>query len=86
MGNGQNALLKVLTPRREISRALGISAGAMIAGLIFLFWCVLTYGELVDTTFCPPPHRVLLALWKVLGGNLADFVFERNDRISNQIG
>ena len=66
MGTAQIALLKVLTPRREISRGLGLGAGALIAGLIFLFWCVITYGGLVDTTFCPPPHRVLLALWKVL--------------------
>jgi NitT/TauT family transport system permease protein len=66
VGTAQIALLKVLTPRREISRGLGLSAGALIAGLILLFWCVITYGGLVDTTFCPPPHQVLLALWKVL--------------------
>jgi NitT/TauT family transport system permease protein len=57
---------RVLTPRRDISRALGFGAGSMVAGAILLGWCVLTYGGLVDTTFCPPPHRVVTALWKTL--------------------
>src|SRR5215207_6479617 len=63
---GNSALLRALTPRREISRALGLSAGSLVAISIMLLWCVITYGGLVDTTFCPPPHQVLLALWKVI--------------------
>jgi NitT/TauT family transport system permease protein len=66
MGKGQSSLMKALTPRRDISPALGLSAGSLVAGLILLFWCAITYGGLVDTTFCPPPHKVLLALWKVI--------------------
>ncbi len=66
MATGYGTMLRVLTPRREISRALGLGAGSLIAGSILLLWCVITYGGLVDTTFCPPPHRVLLALWKVM--------------------
>ena len=63
---GQAVRFRVLTPRREISRALGIGAGGLVAALILLFWCIITYGGLVDTTFCPPPHQVLAALWKVM--------------------
>ena len=66
MAAAQGAMLRVLTPRREISRALGLGAGSLVAALILLFWCVVTYGGLVDTTFCPPPHKVLQALWKVV--------------------
>jgi len=66
MAAGRIALLRVLTPRREISRALGLGAGSLVAALILAFWSIITYGGLVDTTFCPPPHQVLLALWKVM--------------------
>ena len=58
---------RVLTPRREISPGLGYSAGGLVAGLILLLWCVLTYGGLADTTFFPPPHQVAVAFWKTLG-------------------
>lgn len=57
---------RVFTPRRDISLALGYGAGAAVAGTIILGWCAVTYGGLVDTTFCPPPHQVVLAFWKVL--------------------
>jgi NitT/TauT family transport system permease protein len=60
------ALDRVLTPRREISPALGMGAGAVVAGAILLGWCIVTYGGLVDTTFCPPPHQVAVAFWKSL--------------------
>jgi NitT/TauT family transport system permease protein len=55
-----------MTPRREISAALNLGVGTIVAGLVILFWCVLTYGGLVDTTFCPPPHQVVTAFWKTL--------------------
>ena len=57
---------RVLTPRREISRALGLGAGSVVAGSIILLWCVITYGGMVDTNFCPPPHQVAVAFWKSL--------------------
>ena len=57
---------RILTPRREISSALGWSAGAAVAGAIILAWCLMTYGGLVDTTFCPPPHQVAVGFWKTL--------------------
>lgn len=60
------ALDRILTPRREISPALGIGAGAVVAGGIFLGWCLVTYGGIVETTFCPPPHQVAVAFWNVL--------------------
>ncbi len=66
-----NALDRILTPRREISPALGMGAGILVAGGIFLGWCLITYGGLVDTTFCPPPHQVAVAFWKsLLDGSL----------------
>lgn len=55
-----------MTPRREIPRGLDIGAGAAVAGAILLLWCVLTYGGLVDTNFCPPPHQVATAFAKSL--------------------
>ena len=57
---------RVLTPRKDIPRSLDIGAGLMVAGAILLLWCVLTYGGLVDTTFCPPPHSVAAAFVKSL--------------------
>jgi NitT/TauT family transport system permease protein len=66
MSAGISALSRVLTPRREISQGLRLGAGGMVGAGILLFWCVITYGGLVDTTFCPPPHQVLQALWKVM--------------------
>ncbi len=60
------AIGRVLTPRREISPGLGYAAGGVVAGLIILLWCVLTYGGLADTTFFPPPHQVAVAFWKTL--------------------
>jgi NitT/TauT family transport system permease protein len=57
---------RVLTPRREISTALGLGAGSVVAGAIIVGWCAITYGGLVDTTFCPPPHAVVTAFWKTL--------------------
>lgn len=60
------AIGRVFTPRREISAALGLGAGAVAAGLIILLWCILTYGGLVDTTFCPPPHQVVVTFWRTL--------------------
>jgi NitT/TauT family transport system permease protein len=57
---------RILTPRREIPPALGLGAGLAVGGLVILGWCVLTYGGLVDTNFCPPPHQVVLAFWKSL--------------------
>ena len=59
-------LAKVLTPRREIPRSLDIGAGLIVAAGILLFWCILTYGGLVDTTFCPPPHKVAQAFFTTL--------------------
>lgn len=57
---------RILTPRREISSGLSIGAGTVVTGVILLGWCVATYGGLVDTTFCPPPHQVVAAFWKTL--------------------
>lgn len=57
---------RLLTPRREISRTLGLGVGTLVAGLIILGWCIATYGGLVDTTFFPPPHQVAVAFWKTL--------------------
>jgi NitT/TauT family transport system permease protein len=49
-----------------------MGAGSVVAAFILLVWCVITYGGLVDTTFCPPPHQVLMALWNSLAdGSLA---------------
>lgn len=59
-------LTRVLTPRKEIPRSLDIGAGVVVAGAILLLWCVLTYGGLVDTNFCPPPDRVVAAFVKSL--------------------
>ena len=61
-----NTLDRILTPRREISPALGWSAGAAVSGSIITGWCILTYGGLVDTTFFPPPHKVVTAFWRTL--------------------
>ncbi len=61
-----SSLDRILTPRREISAALGNGAGIAVAGAIVLGWCIATYGGLVDTTFCPPPHQVVAAFWKTL--------------------
>jgi NitT/TauT family transport system permease protein len=57
---------RILTPRREIAPALSIGAGTAVAGAIILGWCIATYGGLVDTVFCPPPHQVLVAFWTTL--------------------
>jgi NitT/TauT family transport system permease protein len=59
-------LTRVLTPRKEIPRSLDIGAGVVVAGAILLLWCVLTYGGLVDTNFCPPPDRVAAAFIRSL--------------------
>lgn len=59
-------LSRVLTPRKEIPRSIDIGAGVLVAGAILLFWCIITYGGLVDTTFCPPPDRVAAAFVKSL--------------------
>ena len=60
------AIARVLTPRREISAAVNLGVGTLVAGLVIVLWCILTYGGLVDTTFCPPPHQVVAAFWKTL--------------------
>ena len=71
MAAARSALDKALTPRREISPALGLGTSTAVAAAIVLGWCLLTYGRLVDTTFFPPPHQVILAFWKVfLDGSL----------------
>jgi NitT/TauT family transport system permease protein len=67
-------LARVLTPRKEIPRSIDIGAGVIVAGAILLLWCILTYGGLVDTTFCPPPDRVAAAFFK----SLADGSLLRN--------
>jgi NitT/TauT family transport system permease protein len=68
----RSAFDRMFTPRREISPALGIGAGTLVTGTIVFVWCLITYGGLVDTTFCPPPHQVVVALWKsLLDGSLA---------------
>jgi NitT/TauT family transport system permease protein len=66
MNASSRTWLKVFTPRRDISPALGLGAGSLVSSLILLFWCIITYGHFVDITFCPPPHQVLIALWKVI--------------------
>ena len=64
-------LARVLTPRREIPRSLDLGAGIIVAAAILLFWCILTYGGLVDTNFCPPPHKVAQAfITTLLDGSL----------------
>ena len=52
---------RLATPRKEIPRGLHIGSGLAVAGAILLFWCIITYGELVNTNFCPPPHKVVTA-------------------------
>lgn len=61
-----NTIDRVLTPRREISHGLGLSAGALVAGMVLIGWSVLAYSGIVDTTFLPAPHSVVAALWKTL--------------------
>ena len=56
----------ILTPRRDISPALGLGASSFVAGAIAVAWCLITYGGFADTTFCPPPHQVAIAFWKSL--------------------
>jgi NitT/TauT family transport system permease protein len=63
---GHSLITKLTTPRREISRSLGIAVSAIVTAAIFLLWCAITYGGLVDTTFCPPPHQVAKAFWASL--------------------
>ncbi len=66
------AIDKAFTPRRSISPALGLCTSTAVAAVIISGWCIATYGGLVDTLFFPPPHRVVLAFWKVLlNGSLA---------------
>ena len=66
MSSNQDTLSRLLTPRREISGGLSWSISSIVAALVLLFWCIITYGGFVDTQFCPPPHAVLAALWKVI--------------------
>jgi len=61
-----NTIDRVLTPRREISHGLGLSAGGLVAGMVLIGWSVLAYSGVVDTTFLPAPHNVVAALWKTL--------------------
>lgn len=64
-------LARIVTPRKDIPRSLDIGAGLAVAGAILLLWCVLTYGGLVDTNFCPPPHKVVTAFTaSLLDGSL----------------
>jgi len=62
---------RLATPRKEIPRSLHIGSGLAVAGAILLFWCILTYGGLVDINFCPPPHKVVTAFTSsLLDGSL----------------
>lgn len=66
MAGGHSLLAKLATPRREIPRSLAAGVSAAVTAIIFLLWCAITYGGLVDTTFCPPPHQVAQAFWRTL--------------------
>lgn len=66
MTGGHSLLTRLATPRREISRSLGLGVSTIVTATILLLWCVITYGGLVDTTFCPPPHQVAGAFWRSL--------------------
>jgi NitT/TauT family transport system permease protein len=57
---------RLLTPRRSIPGGLSIAASATVAGGILAAWAIVTYGGLVDTTFCPMPHEVVTAFWRTL--------------------
>ena len=59
---------RMLTPRRSIPPVASWVAASLVSGGILLAWCIITYGGLVDTTFCPMPHQVLTGLW----GSLVD--------------
>ena len=71
MAGGHSLLAQLTTPRRDISRSLGFAVSATVTATIFLLWCLITYGGLVDTTFFPPPHQVAAAFWhSLLDGSL----------------
>lgn len=66
MAGGRSLFSTLATPRREISQGLSIGVSTLVTLAIFAFWCLITYGGLVDTTFCPPPHQVAKAFWTTL--------------------
>ncbi len=66
MAGGRSLFSTLATPRREISQGLSIGISTLVTAAIFLFWCLITYGGVVDTTFCPPPHQVAKAFWTTL--------------------
>jgi NitT/TauT family transport system permease protein len=47
--------------RQPISRRLYLTAGLLSFLLVLGIWSVLSYGNLVEGYFLPPPHTVLLA-------------------------
>ena len=66
MALSQDNLSRLFTPRREISATLSWGISSVSAAIMLLFWCIITYGGMVDTQFCPTPDAVLSALWKVI--------------------
>lgn len=52
---------KLLGIRGAIPRRLYLLAGTVSFAVIFVLWCLLSYGKLVEPYFLPPPHLVLLA-------------------------
>jgi len=62
---------KLLTPKRSLPRSLEISVGAGFAMLLFLGWCLATYGGFINHNFLPPPHQVANAfIDKLFDGSL----------------
>jgi NitT/TauT family transport system permease protein len=56
------ALLEAYTaPKKKIPRRAYLTVSTLVGALTVLFWCVLSYGELVRPEFLPTPMKVVWA-------------------------
>jgi len=54
-------LREVLAPKEAIPGPIYLAASTVTVAGTLLLWCVLSYGELVQTLFLPTPTQVLRA-------------------------
>ncbi len=59
-------MTRLFTPKKPIPRAIEIGVGTAVAGSVLLVWCLLSYLQLVSSTFLPRPDEVWTALIRVI--------------------
>lgn len=57
---------RLFTPKKSIPRSIEISISTAVAGSILLTWCLLSYLQLVSSTFLPRPDEVWSAFVQVV--------------------